>query len=105
MARLAAHAPPLVVVRLARRHGADHLGDHVAGALQDHVVAGADVLAPDVVLVVQGGALDGHAADEHGLEHGERRQDARPPHVHLDECSRVTTVVGANLKAIAQRGS
>ena len=32
---------------------ADHLRDHVAGALDDHVVALADVLAVDVLLVVE----------------------------------------------------
>ena len=49
-----------------------------------HVVAGADVLAADVVLVVQRGALDRDPADEHRLQHGERRQHAGAPHVDLD---------------------
>ena len=35
--------------------GPDHLGYDVAGALHDGVIAGADVLAPDVVFVVQRG--------------------------------------------------
>ena len=41
----------------------DDLRDHVAGALHDHVVALADLLAVDVLLVVQRRARDGDAAD------------------------------------------
>ena len=81
---LAAHPPPFGVVGLPGRHGTDDLRDDVAGALQDHVVAGPDVLAPDVVLVVQRRALHGDASDEHRLEHGEGREHAGPPHVDLD---------------------
>ena len=49
--------------------GTDDLRDHVAGALDDHAVALADVLAVDVVLVVERRPRDGDAADLHGLEH------------------------------------
>ena len=63
---------------------ADDLRDDVAGPLHDDVVAGADVLAVDVVLVVQRGPLHGDAADEDRLEHGERREDAGAAHVDLD---------------------
>ena len=51
-----------------RRRG-DHLRDHVAGAHHDHVLAGAQVLAHDVLLVVQRGHADRHAAHRDGLEH------------------------------------
>ena len=44
--------------RAGRSRGPDHLRDHVARALHDHGVADADVLAVDVLLVVQRRELD-----------------------------------------------
>ena len=61
------HRPALARL-LGRR--ADHLGDHVAGPLDDHAVALADVLAADVVLVVQRRERHGHPGDVDRLEHG-----------------------------------
>ena len=55
------------------QHRADDLGDHVAGLAHDDGVAGAHVLGLHLVLVVQRRQPDGRAADEHRLEHGERR--------------------------------
>ena len=49
----------------------DHLRDHVAGAHHDHLVADADVLARQVLLVVQGRGGDGDAADVDRLQHRE----------------------------------
>ena len=63
---------------------ADDLGDHVAGAADDHGVALADVLAAHLVLVVQRGVRDGDAADEHRLEHRERRHLAGAARVNVD---------------------
>ena len=54
------------------RRGREHLRDDVAGAQHDDVLARAQVLADDVLLVVQRRQLDGHAADVDGLELGER---------------------------------
>ena len=51
---------------------ADDLRDHVAGPLHHHPVAGADVLAGDLVLVVEGRAGDGDAADVDRLQLGHR---------------------------------
>ena len=65
------HAPPVLLDAAARGRPHD-LRDHVAGPLDDDVVARADVLAADVVLVVQRRPLHGDAADEDRLEHGER---------------------------------
>ena len=59
-----------------RARGADDLRDHVAGALDDHVVARADLLAVDVLLVVEGRARDGDAADLDRLEHRPRVERA-----------------------------
>ena len=64
-------------VRLRRAVGAlghvrrrrDHLRDHVAGAQHDHLLADAQVLAREVLLVVQRRLLDGDAADVDRLEH------------------------------------
>ena len=63
---------------------ADHLGDDVAGLAHEHGVAGADVAAGDLVLVVQGGQADGRPGDQHRLEHRERGRDPGPPDGHLD---------------------
>ena len=86
--------------------GEMHLRDHVAGAQHDHVVAGADVLAREVLLVVQRRHLDRDAADVHRLERRERVQVAELADVPVDRRSAcVTAVVGGNFQAIAQRGS
>ena len=71
---------PLDRVRSRR----DDLRDHVARAQDDHVVADAHVLAREVLLVVQRGELDRHAADVDRLQHGERVQVAELAHVPLD---------------------
>ena len=52
-----------------RRHD---LGDHVARAHDDHLVALANVLAVQVLLVVERRLLDRHARHLHGLQHRER---------------------------------
>src|SRR4029078_9158784 len=53
---------------LARQHRTNDLRDHVACALDDDLVALADVLAVDVLFVVQRRARDGDAADLDRLE-------------------------------------
>ena len=62
--------------RAAVQHDRDDLRDHVAGALQHDGVADTDVLAGDLVLVVQRGAGDQHAADVDWFEFGDRGQRA-----------------------------
>src|SRR5205085_3348857 len=54
---------------LVLARGADDLRDHVTRTLDDHDVALADVLAVDVLLVVQRRARDGDATDLDRLEH------------------------------------
>ena len=49
-----------------------------------HVVAGADVAARDLLLVVQRRHLDRRSRQPDRLEHGERRHRARAPDVHVD---------------------
>ena len=63
---------PLALAALDQRR--DHLRDHVAGARDHDLVALADVLARQVLLVVQGGGRDRDAADVDRLEHRERQQ-------------------------------
>ena len=63
---------------------AHHLRDHVAGAAHDHGVADADVLARDLVLVVQRRVRHHHAADRHRLEFGGRRERAGAADLDLD---------------------
>ena len=66
----------LCVFRSPLQTHRDDLRDHVAGALQHHRVADPDVLARDLVLVVQGRVLHQHAADIHRLQPCDRRQRA-----------------------------
>ena len=54
----------------------DHLGDDVAGALDAHPVALADVLPRHLLAVVQGGAGDGDAADLDRQHDGDRGDHA-----------------------------
>ena len=70
------------VWRTLVQHHAEHLRDHVAGALDVHRIADAHVLAGDFVLIVQGGVGDHHAADGDRFELGDRRQ--RPGAADLD---------------------
>ena len=74
---------PLVAVALLgqRRH---HLGDHVAGPLHDDPVADAQVLAGDVLLVVEGRELDRRPADRDRLQLGEGHERPGAADVHLD---------------------
>ena len=62
----------------------DDLGNHVAGLLENHVIADPDVLAPDLVEVVEGCAGDRRAGDLRRGEVGHRRQRPRPPDVRDD---------------------
>ena len=70
----------------ARRVGddAEDLRDHVAGPLQHHGVADADVLAGDLVLVVQRGAGDDDAADIDRLKPCDRGQRAGAADLDVD---------------------
>ena len=66
--------PRLRTLRALGQHRPDDLGDDVAGLAHDDRVAGPHVLEPHLVLVVQRGEADRRPADEHRLEHGERRR-------------------------------
>ena len=63
---------------------ADHLGDDLACTVHQHGVTDADVLASDVVLVVQRGLGNRHTADLDRLQHGEGIQAAGASDVDLD---------------------
>src|SRR5690606_21145449 len=63
---------------------ADDLGDDVPGALQDDGVADADVLAGDLVLIVQGGVADHDAADGDGMQAGDGGQGAGAADLNVD---------------------
>ena len=74
-------------VRVGRpqaEHGRDDSRDDVAGLLDDDGVAFAQVLAGDVLGVVQRRHRDRRAGDEDRLEHGVGRVRARASDVHLD---------------------
>ena len=72
----------VTVARVCDR--ANDVRDHVAGALDQHTIAHADILFRDVIKVVQRGLFDGHTANFHRFQHGIGRQHARAPHVHAD---------------------
>src|SRR5581483_7858329 len=65
-------------------HRADDARNHVAGADHDDDVADADVVRRDVLLIVQRGVRDRHAADADRLENGERVQRPGAADVDLD---------------------
>ena len=81
---LGRHLEDLLLARALAQHRPDDLRDDLAGALDDHGVADADVLAPDVVLVVQRRQLHRGVRDDDRLEHGEGVQAARAADVDLD---------------------
>ncbi len=62
----------------------DDLRNHVPGPLHDHEVALADLLAVDVLLVVQRRARDGDTADLDRLEQRPRVERTRPPDADQD---------------------
>ena len=66
------------------RCGREHLRYHVAGAQHDHLLARANVLAQQVLLVVQRRQLDRHAAHGDRREHGIGAQVAELAHVPHD---------------------
>ena len=80
-----------------RQHDLDDLRDDVAGALDDDGVADADVLAVDLVLVVQRGVGYDHAADGDGLELGDRRQRAGTADLDLDAAQDGSGLLGREL--------
>ena len=65
-------------------HDLNDLGNHVAGPLDDDQIADPHILADDLVLVVQGGAADHHAADRHRLQLRDRSHGARPADLDRD---------------------
>ncbi len=88
------------------QHGAEDLRNDVAGALHPHRVADPDVLAGDLVLVVQGRVFDHDAADRDGLQ-ALRPASARrcgPTWMSMPSSLVVARSAG-NLWATAQRGA
>ena len=66
----------------------DDLRDHVPRPLHDDEVTFADVLAVDVLLIVQRRAGHGHPADRHRLELGPRVERTCPAHSDMDPVER-----------------
>src|SRR5437016_64161 len=63
---------------------ADDFWNDIAGAAYDDRVADPHILAPELVLVVQGRVGDGGAAHEDRLEARHRGQGPGAPHLHID---------------------
>ena len=79
-------------------HGADHLGNHVPGLVHHDRVALAHVLAADLVDVVERRASDGGAGDHHGVELGDRREDAGATHLHANLAQDRSLLLGRKLE-------
>ncbi len=77
----------LASVALACDH-LDDLGDDVAAAQDDHPIPDADVLALDLVEIVQGRPLDRHPLDVHGFDDRDGGDDAAAPHLQDDVTQR-----------------
>ena len=78
------HAELALAAVAPGQDGPDDLRDHVARALDDHVIADAHVLELDDVLVVERRHAHDHAADGDRLEHRERIERAGAPDVEAD---------------------
>ncbi len=74
----------LCVVGPLLANDADDLRDDITGAAQDHEIADADILALDLVLVVEGGIRDDDAADGDGFEARRRGQGTRAADLDVD---------------------
>src|SRR5262245_14859673 len=78
------HHPWLGIGGPQARDRRDHLGNDIAGLLDDDRVARAYVLAGDVLGVVQRGHRNRRAGDEDRLQHRVRRHRAGPADVDVD---------------------
>ena len=75
------HLKYSLVSGTAGHHRPHHLRDYVSGPLHHHVVTNANVLALDVLLVVQRGVADRGPADHHRLQNGVGVETAGAPDV------------------------
>ena len=76
----------------------DDLGDDVAGLLEDDPVADPDVLAPDLVEVVEGRPRDGRAGDLDRRHVRDRRQRPGPADVRDDVLDERLDLLGRELE-------
>ena len=67
-----------------REHDAEHLRDDLAGLLDADGVAFADILAGDLIGVVQGRAGDGRAGEQDRVELGDGRDGSGAADLHAD---------------------
>ena len=65
-------------------HRGHHLGDNIPRPLDDNGIAGTNIFAPDVLLVVQGRSPQSDPADGHRLQDREGIQRARSSHTDAD---------------------
>jgi hypothetical protein len=77
------HLETLLRSHTPRLNHFEHFRDHVAALFDKHPIADAHVEPFDLVFVVQGGAGDGAARDEHRLKMRDGRERARAPDLHV----------------------
>ena len=70
--------------RAALGQRTQHLRNHIARPAYDHPVTGTQILAPDLVFVMQGGIADRCSPDKYGLQTRDRRQRAGTPDLYFN---------------------
>ena len=83
--------------RTLLRHETEDLRNDVACALHDHRVALADVLAGDLVLVVQRGVGDDNTTHGHGLKPRDGGESTRAAHLDIDLLQHRRRLLGGEL--------
>jgi hypothetical protein len=79
-------------------HRPDDLGDHITAPFDQHAVSDPDVLAADLVLVMERGPADERPGQSDGLEHGHRRQRSRPADLNDDVVDPGRSLSGGELE-------
>src|SRR5690606_36460171 len=84
----------LAVFRALFRDDGDDLRDDIAGALDDHGIADADIFANDFIFIMQRRVGDDDAADGDGAKSRNRRQRAGAADLYLDILDHRTRLFG-----------
>ena len=92
------HLPDALGAGAALHERPDDLRDDVARLLEDDLIADPDVLAADLVEVVERGPGDGRAGDPGRAQVGDRRQRPGPPDIGHDVLDERLDLLGGELE-------
>ena len=95
------HGEDSFIAAALLRYRTHNLGDDVTGALHDHDIALADVLAAHVVLVMQRRVADRDTSNLHRFQHGDG--DKRPGAAHVDADLQQLRLGGAGSELVGHR--